>query len=46
MSTISRVLLVVVLFAVLGGTMFLMTWEIPAPTERIERIVPDDTLPR
>ena len=46
MSTITRVLLVVVLVAVLGGTMFLVTWEIPPPTERIERVVPDDKLPR
>jgi hypothetical protein len=46
MSTITRVLLVVVLVAVAGGTMFLMTWEIPAPSARIERVIPDDKLPR
>jgi hypothetical protein len=46
MSTISRVLLVLVLVVVLGGTMFLLTWEIPAPTARIERVIPDDKLPR
>jgi hypothetical protein len=46
MSTITRVLLVVVLVAVLGGTMFLVTWEIPAPSARIERVIPDDQLPR
>jgi hypothetical protein len=46
MSTISRVLLAVVLVVVLGGAMFLLTWEIPAPSARIERVIPDDTLPR
>ena len=46
MSTISRVLLAVVLVVVLGGAMFLLTWEIPTPTARIERVIPDDTLPR
>jgi hypothetical protein len=46
MSTISRVLLVLALVMVLGGTMFLLTWEIPAPTARIERVIPDDKLPR
>jgi len=46
MSTITRVLLVVVLVTVLGGTMFLVTWEIPAPSARIERVIPDDQLPR
>ena len=46
MSTIGRVLLLVALVVVLGGTVFLLTWEIPAPTARIERVIPDDTLPR
>ena len=46
MSTISRVLLVAVLVVVLGGTVFLVTWDIPPPTARIERVIPDDQLPR
>jgi hypothetical protein len=46
MSTIGRVLLAVALVVVLGGAMFLLTWEIPAPSARIERVIPDDTLPR
>jgi hypothetical protein len=46
MSTISRVLLLLLLVVVLGGAMFLLTWEIPAPTARIERVIPDDALPR
>lgn len=46
MSTIGRFLLLVALVVVLGGTVFLLTWEIPAPTARIERVIPDDSLPR
>jgi hypothetical protein len=46
MSTIGRLLLVAALVVVLGGTVFLLTWEIPAPSARIERVIPDDTLPR
>ena len=46
MSTINRVLLVLLLVMVLGGAVFLMTWEIPAPTARVERVMPDDQLPR
>jgi hypothetical protein len=46
MSGINRVLLVVLLVVVLGGAAFLVTWEIPPPTARIERVVPDDKLPR
>jgi hypothetical protein len=46
MSTITRLLLVLLLVLVLGGGVFLVTWEIPPPTARVERVVPDDTLPR
>jgi hypothetical protein len=46
MSAINRILLVVLLIVVLGGAAFLVTWEIPAPTARIERVIPDDQLPR
>ena len=46
MSTINRLLLVLLLVLVLGGTVFLVTWEIPAPTARVERVVPDDKFPR
>jgi hypothetical protein len=46
MSTINRALLVLLLVLVLGGTVFLVTWEIPPPTARVERVVPDDKLPR
>lgn len=46
MSTINRVLVVLLLVLVLGGTVFLMTWEIPPPTSRVERVLPDDQFPR
>jgi len=46
MSTLSRVLLVVLLVVVLGGVIFLVTWDIPPPTATIERVIPDDQLPR
>lgn len=46
MSTINRLLLVLFLVLALGGTVFLVTWEIPPPTSRVERVLPDDTFPR
>jgi len=46
MSTINRVLVVLFLVVVLGGTVFLATWEIPPPTARVERVRPDDQFPR
>jgi hypothetical protein len=46
MSTISRRLLVLLLVLVLGGAMFLVTWEIPPPSGKVERVLPDDQFPR
>jgi hypothetical protein len=46
MSTINRFLIVLLLVLVLGGTVFLVTWEIPPPTARVERVLPDDNFPR
>jgi hypothetical protein len=46
MSTINRILLVLLLVLVLGGAVFLVTWEIPPPTSRVERVLPDDQFPR
>jgi hypothetical protein len=46
MSTVNRILLVLLLVLVLGGAVFLVTWEIPPPTSRVERVLPDDQFPR
>ena len=37
------VLLVVVS---IGGAAFLMVWDIPAPSARVERVIPDARLPK
>jgi hypothetical protein len=41
--TLALVGLVVVLA---GLAAFLSTWDIPAPTTRVEKIIPNDRLPR
>jgi hypothetical protein len=46
MSTINRFLLVLLTVLVLGGAVFLVTWDIPPPTSRVERVLPDDQFPR
>ena len=46
MSTINRLLLMLLLVVTLGGTVFLVTWDIPPPTGRVERVLPDDQFPR
>jgi len=40
-------LIVVALIGViiLGGGAFLMVWDIPAPTARVEKVIPDARLP-
>lgn len=46
MSTLNRIIFVLVLVLALGGTVFLVTWEIPPPTARVEHVLPDDQFPR
>jgi hypothetical protein len=38
------VTLVVAVVAIGGGV--LLTWEIPAPTTQVEKVIPDDRFPR
>lgn len=45
-ATLARVLILLVLVLLLGGVIFLVTWEIPAPTSRVEEVIPDERLPR
>ncbi len=45
----SKLLLTVVALLVLiivGGGAFLMVWNIPAPTARVEKVIPDARFPR
>jgi hypothetical protein len=44
-----RFLLIVVALVVVilvGGTVFLMFWNIPAPTTHVEKVIPDARFPR
>jgi hypothetical protein len=46
MKNISRVVFVLVVLSLAGGTTFLVTWDIPAPVKKVERVFPDDRFPR
>ncbi len=46
MSTVRRVLLLCLLVVVLGGVIFLATWDRPPPIQQIEVEIPDAQLPR
>lgn len=36
----------VLVVAVAGGGLFLVTWEIPPPSTQVEKVIPDDNFPR
>lgn len=40
------IVLAVLAVALAGVVAFLATWEIPPPTARIEKVIPNDRLPR
>ncbi len=46
MRTLGRLLGLILLVAIIGGGVFLATWEIPPPTKTVEIPIPDDRLPR
>ncbi|MDP6067321.1 MAG: hypothetical protein QGF97_04785 [Alphaproteobacteria bacterium] len=46
MSKAPFILIVVVAAVVVGGAVFLATWDIPAPTQRVEKVLPNDRFPR
>jgi|TARA_B100000614_G_scaffold134227_1_gene119432 hypothetical protein len=37
-----RTLLLIVLIGIVGGGVFLMTWDIPPPSSTVEKIIPND----
>ncbi|MEO1020109.1 MAG: hypothetical protein AAFY56_20825 [Pseudomonadota bacterium] len=42
-----RIILVVCLLViVLGGSIFLITWDIPPPIREVEYVVPEDRMPQ
>jgi len=49
MGMMGKVLLVVTLIVViglLGGGLFLAFWDIPAPTAKVEKVLPDARFPK
>jgi len=46
MSKAHYIVLIITLLAVVGGTVFLATWDIPPPSERVEKVLPDERFPR
>lgn len=44
MSKLSRLLLFVLLAVLVGGAVFLATWEIPPPSAPVEKVIPNDRI--
>ena len=40
------IIILLLMTVVVGGGVFLATWDIPAPSERVEKVLPDDRFPR
>jgi hypothetical protein len=46
MFRVSFIVIAALVAIVIGGGVFLSTWDIPAPSERVEKVLPDDRFPR
>jgi hypothetical protein len=46
MGKIAGIVLLLVLIILVGGGIFLATSDIPAPAQKVEKVIPDDRLPR
>lgn len=42
----AKYILVIIVLAVVAGGVFLATWDIPAPSEQVEKTIPNDRFPR
>ena len=46
MSKFLLILFILILVALGGGAVFLATWDIPPPSEPVEKVIPDERFPR
>ena len=46
MSRIAILLVVALLVVVAGGALLLSSWDPPAPSAKVEKVVPDEKFPR
>lgn len=46
MRYLYRFLGITILLAIVGGVVFLLTWDIPPPSAEVEKVIPNDRFPR
>jgi len=45
MSKLTQILLALAALIIVGGGLFLMTWDIPAPSEKVSKTLSNDRFP-
>ncbi len=46
MARVTLAIVVLILVALGGGVAFLAAWDIPPPTRSVEKVIPNDRLPK
>lgn len=46
MKSISKIIVILAFALVLGGGTFLVTWDFPAPSKDVKKVLPDERFPR
>ncbi|QCG88588.1 hypothetical protein E6C72_04845 [Azospirillum sp. TSH100] len=46
MSRFLSILFVLLLLVIAGGMVFLASWDLPAPSKTVEKVLPDERFPR
>ena len=46
MAKLTLIVVMVVMLMVLGGVIFLAYWDFPAPTTKVEKVLPDARFPK
>ena len=46
MMRLTAIILIFLVILIIGGVILLATWDIPAPSSMIEKIIPDERFPR
>ena len=46
MKKVYLVFLLMLSIGLVAGAVFIATWDIPAPTQRVEKVVPNDRFPK
>ncbi|HLN25768.1 MAG TPA: hypothetical protein VK558_17490 [Patescibacteria group bacterium] len=46
MSSLVRIILILLVVTLVGGTIALAMWNIPAPTAKVEKVIPDERFQR